>query len=540
MKRNIVNLNDFIGQDIGQDVISAFRNALKYCRENPHTTLIISPGEYVMRDEAAVQLMNAVMNGKMGNNPQDKIFTHYYPYSRGLDFSGCSDITVEGYGARIICDGWMEPVTIENCENITVKGLTIDYLRKPYSIGTVINEYDGCYDVKFDERYPVNSCMPSPRIFIYSKEKARFCGEGWECDKKELAADQTIRFFGEKPANITGETICVWHSFHFRPAIFINEALNTSLLEVTIHSQPGMGIVGHRSENIYAKRLRIVPEAGEYMSVNTDATHFTSCKGELCLEDCQFEGHGDDAINVHNYYYTIMSSKGKECEITVEDADAHAQVLDYPDASDTLELVEIATLSPVREYKVTAIERFEAQWKSKIVLDAELPEDISKYYLADITRLPALKFTGCHVRNHLSRGVLIKTRNALVEGCSFESCMGTAIHVAAEGGWHEGVTSANVIIRNNRMMRCGYGNQGRIMGASGICVNIDAENPDTPDLHKDLLIENNIIEGENAPQGIYISSAENVKIRFNEISGCVEPIEVLNSSKVIISNNHIK
>jgi len=535
MTRKIVHLKDFSGQD----PLTLFREALKYCRENPHTTLIVPPGRYVIRDEAAVQLMKDAMNGKMGNNPQDHIFTHYFPYSRGLDFSGCRDITVEGYGAWILCDGWMEPVSIENCVNITIKGLTIDYLRKPYSIGMVINECEKYYDVKFDERYPVNSSMPTPRIYAYSKEKARFSDEGWDCEKKESVADQTIRFYGEKPASIIGEAVCVWHSFHFRPAILIHEAVNTTLLEVTIHSQPGMGIVGHRSENIYAKRIRIVPEAGEYMSVNTDATHFTSCKGDLCFEDCQFEGHGDDAINVHNYYYTIKNRQGNTCEITVEEADAHAQALDYPDVSDMLELVEIETLSPVREYQVISIENFKAEWKSKIVLDADLPEDISQYYLVNVTRLPKLEFTGCHVRNHLARGVLIKTRNVLVEGCTFESCMGTAIHLAAEGGWHEGVTSSHVIIRNNRMMRCGHGNQGRMMGACGICVNIDAANPDTPNLHKDLLIENNIIEGENAAQGIYISSAEDVTIRYNEISGCVEPIKVLNSSNVSISENHI-
>jgi hypothetical protein len=213
--------------------------------------------------------------------------------------------------------------------------------------------------------------------------------------------------------------------------------------------------------------------------------------------------------------------------------------LDYPDASDTLELVEIESLRPVREYRVVSVVNSKEEWKSKIVLDADLPEDNAKYYLVNVTRLPGLRFVNCHVRNHLSRGVLIKTRNALVEGCTFDSCTGTAIHLAAEGGWHEGVPSAHVIIRNNRMMRCGYGNHGRIMGACGVCVNIDAENPNTPDLHKDLLIENNIIEGEAAAQGIYISCAEDVTIRYNEISGCEEPVKVLNSSNVIVTGNHI-
>jgi hypothetical protein len=532
----VFNLNHITGED----TISMFRRAVKYCRQNPGTTFNIPPGRYVIQDDEAICLMNKVMVGEMGNNPQTHIFAHYYPYVRGIDFSGCKDITVNGYGVRIICDGWMEPISIENSQNITINGLTIDYLRKPYSIGTVICSCDTYYDVTFPDVYPVNINMPTPRIYIYSREKNRFEGNGWACDKKELIASQTIRFHGEKPLNLVGSTVCMWHSLHFRPAIFINESINTTLFDVTIHSQPGMGIVGHRSENICLNRLRIVPEAGEFMSVNTDATHFTSCKGDLRLEACQFDGHGDDAINVHNYYYTIMNAQGNTCDITVDDADAHAQVLDYPDISDVLELVDAETLSPVREYQVKSIVNDQEHWKSKIVLDADLPVDYAKYYLINITRLPKLSFLNCHIRNHLSRGVLIKTRHALVAGCSFENCTGTAIHVAAEGGWHEGVTAAHVTIRNNRMISCGHGMKGYPLDVCGVCINIDAAISDTPNLHKDITIENNIISGEQAAFGIYVANTEGVNIRYNEISGCKNPICILYSSLINIQDNHLR
>lgn len=535
MSGNTVNLRDFAGGDS----LSVFKNAMKYCRENPHTTLVVPPGKYILRDEAAVRLMDDVMNGKMGNNPQERIFTHYFPYSKGIDFNGCEDVTLEGNGAWIICDGWMEPITVEKCRNVTIRGITIDSLRKPYSVGTVVGEEKDWYDILFDEKYPVNENMPSPRLYMYLEEQARFFSEGWDCEEKKKVGQQVIRFYGERPKGIFGKTVCVWHGFHFRPAIFIHEAVNTNLYEVTIHSQPGMGIVGHRSENIHAQKLRIVPEAGEIMSTNTDATHFTSCKGEICFKDCQFEGHGDDAVNVHNYYYTIKSNKGKTCEIAVENADTHAQVLDYPDVSDTLELVAADTLVPIRKYKVISVENFEAQWKSKVVLDDSLPENCGDLYLVDVTRLPALRFTGCYVKNHLARAVLIKTRDVLVEGCTFEDSLGTAIHIAAEGGWREGIPASHVVIRNNRMLRCGRGNHDNAMGASAICVNIDAPDPCTPNLHKDLLIENNIILGDNSPQGIYISSAQDVVIRNNEIADCVEPIKVLRSTHVVLSGNHV-
>lgn len=536
MAGKTVSLKDFAGQN----ALDRLKKAVRYCQKNPGTTLIIPPGRYLVRDEAAVRLMEDAMNGKLGNNPQEHIFTHYFPYSRCLDLSGCENITIEGYGAWIVCDGWMEPVSIENSRNVTVKGLTIDYLRKPYSIGTVTYESPEYYDVKFDGEYPVNANMPSPRIYAYLWEMGRFSSKGWDCEKKELIAAQTIRFYGKKPEAIMGKTVCVWHSFHFRPAIFIHESANTALYEVTIHSQPGMGIVGHRSENIHATRLRIVPEAGNFISTNTDATHFTSCKGELCFENCQFEGHGDDAINVHNYYYTVKNSAGSACEIMVEEADAHAQVLDYPDVSDTLELVHADTLLSVKEYKVLSVENNKNLWKSKVVLNDVLPENCSGYFLVNTTRLPSLKFLGCHVKNHLARAVLIKTRNVLVEGCTFEDSMGTAIHIAAEGGWREGVPSSHVIIRNNRMLRCGHGNHGRMIGASGICVNIDAEKTDTPNLHKDILIEGNMIAGENLPQGIYISCAKDVMVRHNEIAGCIEPVKALHSTNVTVKENYFR
>lgn len=538
MENKVIDLRDFPGQT----ALELFREAMKYCREHPHTTLRIPPGEHILRDPAAVRLMDEVMSGKMGNNPQDRIFRPYFPYARGLDLSGCRDLIIEGYGARLICAGWMEPLSIDQCQNITVKGLTIDYLRKPYSVGTVVDAGAGYYDVEFPARYPVNAAMPSPRIYRYSIAKARFEGDGWDCDRKEVVAGQIIRFYNDQPELPAGTTICVWHGFHFRPAILINESANTALLDVTIHSQPGMGIVGHRSENIRLERLRIVPEAGEYLSVNTDATHFTSCKGDLLLEGCQFEGQGDDSLNVHNYYYTILGRRGNTCEIAVTDADAHAQVLDYPDPSDILELVDAETLSAVRTYRVVSVENHPDQWQSTLVLDADLPEatDAANFYLINTTRLPKLRFLNCHVRNHRSRGVLIKTRQALVEGCTFDGCTGMAVHIAAEGGWHEGPASAQVTIRNNRMLRCGWAMRGSVLDVCGVCVNIEAPVADTPGLHKDITIENNIIVGEQSACGIYVACSANVNIRFNEISGCSQPVMVLHSSNVTVLENPIR
>lgn len=104
----------------------------------------------------------------------------------------------------------------------------------------------------------------------------------------------------------TGDFCVLRHSGHYRPAIMIKESSDIYIEGVKIHSQPGMGVVGHLSENITLENLQVIPEAGMIISTNTDATHFTSCKGEIVIENCKFGGQGDDCTNIHNYYYTIV------------------------------------------------------------------------------------------------------------------------------------------------------------------------------------------------------------------------------------------
>jgi len=140
----------------GENDLPGLRAALEFCRSKTGVRLYLAPGRYDIRDEKAVELMESVMRGEKGNNPQDAIYRPYFDYVRGLDFSSLEDLVVEAVGAELIVDGWMEPVALENCTNITIRGLTIDYKRPPYSIGTVVNVWDGYFDVKYGSEYPLN------------------------------------------------------------------------------------------------------------------------------------------------------------------------------------------------------------------------------------------------------------------------------------------------------------------------------------------------------------------------------------------------
>lgn len=517
----------------------SLQRAIDFCRNNKVRTLFIPPGTYRLSDTAAIRLRDDALSGKLGKNPQDVVFTPYFPYVSGVSLKGIENLTVEASGVFLMAEGWMEPLSIVDCKNITVRGVTIDYSDLPHSEGRIINSDTSFFDVAFSQPYDTRIPMLITRIMFWDTRKNRVSGSSLYFPKKqEWLSDSLLRIWGKYREPLTGSMALIDHSFHFRPAILIQDATNTTLERVTIHAQPGMGIVGNRSTDIFMKGLRVVPRPGKYQSTNTDATHFTSCKGTIRFDGCSFEGQGDDATNVHGYYHYITKKIAPSTYSIQLDQKftTHAAVLDYPDKGDSMELVSRKTLEVAGTYRVAKVDTFPAQWESHVRLNKALPENISDYYLINITRLPRLEFVNNHVGSHLARAVLVKTRSVLIENNTFRESTGTAVHIGAEGNWREGPGSADVIIRNNRFIRCGRGD-GTNDEASAIAINVLAPAEAKKFVHKNILIEGNIIEGEDSENGISISGAGNVTVRYNEITGCSNPVRIRYSDDVKVYSN---
>jgi hypothetical protein len=207
--------------------------------------------------------MDQAMAGKFGPNPESPLFKPYYPYVRGLDVRGITGLTIEAKGAVLLFEGWMEPVSIDQAQDITVRGLTIDYKRRAYSAGTVTAVGAGYFDASIESQYPINPHMPIPRVMFWDSRAHQMIGESGAARIQTLAP-QTVRVFTGGPVlpHIKGSQVALVHSMHFRPAILIQRSDNIHLEDVTIHSQPGMGILGHRSSNITLTGVRVVPRTG--------------------------------------------------------------------------------------------------------------------------------------------------------------------------------------------------------------------------------------------------------------------------------------
>ena len=512
--------------------------AMHWLADHPGSELIIEPGVYTITSSLAKETMERVLSGDFGANPQPVMFSPHFAYSRGMSLAGQKNTRISAYGALFLVDGFMEPVSVIDCENVELCGLTIDYKRKPYSYGTItsvkpIERENGIFlevEVSFGKDFPLQPQTPcSLRDRFYDPDTDRYlCTpkfdftvlDSFHC-RMLVKPDSGVR------VRMQYYTI---HTYHFRPAILIERAKGITLTDVKIHAQPGMGIVGNRCEDILLRRLSVIPSPGQHWSTNTDATHFTSVKGFLRYEDCHSKAHGDDFINVHAYYQDIIEILSPcTCIMQEKTPDGtHAQTLDYPDVGDVLELVDRNTLLTKDTFTVLSCIPMEEKWCCRVELDHPLPADTKGLMLADITRLPRVEISGCRIQSHCARGILIKSRDVLLEKNYFRHCEGPAIEIAAEAYWSEGVCPHNVTIRENRIEQCGV-----LTKVGGILVISDAPHACCQSMYN-IVIEDNFIDAQSNEHAVFVRNVDGLTMQRNQILGGKHPIAVSECQNVNI------
>jgi hypothetical protein len=516
----------------GKDDSKAFRQAMDYCRKHPGTILHIPSGDYHFKDEKAIEFEYKAINGQYGENVQGHFFKPNGEYCIALDMQGFRDIRVEAKGVTLVQEGWFEAISLTNAQNVSIHGLTLTHKRPPFTTGKIIQSTDSYFDVQIDTLlYPYLTSEITGRVHFYNPQTQRvYMGGGIK--KKELLADrQTIRMYTDQRKPI-GDYCILRHSAHNRAGILIKESEKIHLEDVTIHSQPGMGIIGHRSEDITLEGVQIIPQPGTFTSTNTDATHFTSCKGMIRFLNCKFGGQGDDCTNIHNYYWSVYPDKeANKVRITVEGADLHALSLDYPDQGDTLLLISKVNLNPVQTFIAKEIMISEQDWKVIVTLDKPLPIDLEHYYMINKTRQPSVQIYNNTVRSHLARAFLIKTSNVHMKGNVIQQSSGSAIQLGAEASWREGSPVENILIENNWFLDCGYGHGAQ--HGTVISAEVNGIQAATQTINRNIIIRNNVIQavGKTA---IYIADTDGVQIYRNQIQGAEKAVVVKNSTNILI------
>jgi len=485
----------------GNDDTAAVLAAIEQCRKSPPATLVFPKGRY---DFFA------------GSNPTNK--GTLFPIA---DIEG---LTVDGRGSEFMMHGDTGVFWFGNCKNVSVRNLTIDCDRPPFSLGRVIAAEGNHFDVEVFPEYPVKGGEPVGAFMDYDPETRLPIRHGldeyYTCEKTELLREQALRVHLKHEARVKpGVLVLLRHQVYGPSAIVCSRCSDVSIKDVTIHTAPGMGFIGSVCTNITIDRLRVVPRSGSghIMSATADATHFGGCKGTITMRDCEYEGMGDDAVNIKSGLY--LSLKEKVDERTVLAAH-NLKMVDAPDPGDVMEISHVDDLLPYATAKVKKVEVLPNDGLHRVEFEGPLPAELrAGDVFGNATRTPKVRISGCKVRRNRARGMLIQTRDAIVENCSFRDCTGPGILVLTEVvHFFESIGTRDVTIRNNSFEHVNY---GAAMGPGALCAMAylkDFAYPPKPGVHRNVVFEGNTIR-DTDNSGIFVTGVDGITIRKNRIEG---------------------
>lgn len=535
---DIVSLADYMeAYCINGDATLAFHRALDDCRAQGASALIIPEGTYNVYPEYAFERYQYVSN----NDASLKRIL--------LDLEGMKNFELRGENAHLILHGFMSPISVTDCEGITIGGLSIDYARTFHNEGTVVGVGDNTIDLHFSDAFPhyyadghLHFCdtlgneYPSHHMLEFDavrREPAWRALDYWldsSMPAEDLGGD-VYRLYSDNVKATVGNTMVLGAAKRYCPAIVLDHSSGILLHDIDIFHAGGMGVLGQFAKDVELNHIHVVPspDTERMVSITADATHFVLCDGYLRILDCEFFNQIDDATNIHGIYCTISKvlSPG---QLLVEFSNDAQHNLDVFEPGVEAEIVKQSNLIVKADCHVTAVEKLNSL-QSVVTVEGDLSA-VSAGDLIARKQYPDVLIKGCRLGNNRARGFLLGSRQQMViEDCWFHTSGASLLFEGDGYYWYEQAGPRNVVIRNNTFDRCMYG--AWTWGWAPIASNAGPRS----ERQESAYNRNVLIEGNhfilNDPRIIDVYSVDSLVVRDNVIERVADyPDEPDNANRV--------
>ncbi len=501
---------------------------------NDDTEIVVQKGEYHIFPQDCSHKTFKITNSMSEANMKEAGETSYDKFL-GIVIEGKKNVTVDCSGSKIICHGRMIPFYGFESENVTLKNFSVDY-SEPTVFELKVLE--------IAEDYYLFAVHPDTKYRIEENGKIVFYGENFECPRKlhycqrwipegDLIRRQVYNPFNDATAHweeISDHIVkCHFVNSTFNPyCLYIDGDIqlrdgvrdhcgllfdcckNAVMTDVNMYYMHGLGIVAQRTDGLTLTRVNCAPEMGRGRKISSfaDCCQISSCRGDVTVTDCLFDGANDDAINVHGTYMKIVESEGN----TIIARYIHGDTFNYNifEDGDEVEVCDPEFMLMEDRARVVSSELINP-YDIKIVFDKPADKFKEGFVIENISACPNVHISGCIVRRIPTRGFLVSTRGkVLIENNKFYSLCRAAVLIANDAAlWYETGPVEDVTIRNNMIF-----NQ-----TAKPIFRIQPENKQFREnefVHKNIRIENNIAEGTEQVAWLYAKSADNVILKGNK------------------------
>ncbi len=397
------------------------------------------------------------------------------------------NIEIDGNGATLFVHGKMTPLLFDNCENITLKNLTIDYACPTMAEFTVLSNENGVCTVKINPEYLYriedneliwqgetgfdgkpyweDSYVGNRRHVKYFDPVQRICSDfgrnNLESEKIEDLGNNTLRFtLKNKDAYLpAGSVVQTRNIVRDQTGSLFQRCKNLVFENMRVKFMHGLGMVSQYCENVSFINCDLTPAHGRTVASTADFFQFSGCKGKLLIDGCAARGAHDDYVNVHGTHLRIIEKNDGENSLLVRFMHDESWGFQAFEKGDELEFIRWDTLQPYAETKVVAYERIN-DTDIRLFLDRELPEIIvGKDVVENATCTPDLCVRNCNFGPTAGRGILCTTRGeVIIENNRFENLWGPALLLEDDCNfWYESGYTTEIIFRNNLVIGCDYG-----------------------------------------------------------------------------------
>ena len=517
-----VDVSEFGALADGNDVTEAVRRALEYCKSINAKKLIFPSGRYEFYPDKATEKYFFISNNDEG------LKRIAFPL---IDFS---DFEIDGQGSTFIFHGYTCPFIVENSQNITIKNLSIDYIRTFHSEGTIVKIDDQGFDVVFDKKYPYriedgllqfygdgNNKYPYSNMLEFDPEKKEtaFMAKDywlWNSLHATQLPDSVVHIQKSGITATVGNVMVFGSAYRRVPGFTLTDSRNLTISGVNIYHCGGMGIIAQRCENIMVRKVNITPTPGSnrVVSITADATHFVNCSGKITLQDCLFENQKDDATNIHGIYAIISKIISPT---TLELQLMHSQQLGFQllKPGQAIELVDAPALVTVAKNKVKNVEYLNKEYML-VELEHPVPSEIKvRDAVGSAEEEVEVLISNCTIRSNRARGLLIGSRGKTIIENNYFHVPGAAILFEGDASyWFEQSGVKNCIIRNNTFDNCNFGVWGNSVVQVGS--GIKKEERDRSRYNSNIIVENNVFKIFD-PRLVNLYSVDNFIFRNNSI-----------------------
>ena len=465
-----------------------------------------------------------------------------------LVFKNLSDVEIIAENVELVCTSTVRALSFEDCTNVTIRGLTVDYDPLPFTQGKIIAMAPDkrWMDFEVAKGFPENELQERIQIYDPATGELRRGDAPWD-QKIEALGEHCYRvrksthyqFNPLHDTELVGDILVANNHFgnHGSPhTVELRACKGMRLENITVFASPCFGFLEYDCDGSHYIRCKVdrrdpaddpVKRARPRMrSLNADAFHSKDAIHGPAIIGCKAYFQGDDGVNINGKYHYVSSAQGRTVRIAVYGEPKikvgdPVQFLPYsgrrpPDAV-VVEMQPDPT--PITEEEKNLIQKIslnenirtwiltgQAQFYT-LTLDREIELPAGSAVCCPLRVGNGFAVKDCDFGHNRSRGILIKASNGEVSGNRITNSRMAAVLISPEFWWMEAGMSSDVVVRDNFIKGClqspiqihAYGGNREILPAGAL---------------RNISILNNRIENSAWPL-IHVTSTSGLSIKGN-------------------------